>query len=91
MEVLDTMNRTYKKPKSDPAPPPKHERPMCPTCGKPLRPRMLKTRERVHDAAAFAFRVTRVWWGGAYKGYGHFCTLRCAAEYANTVVDQRDS
>lgn len=53
-----------------------YNRPVCANCGKP---RDVMVHER--DSAGIAVK----WY---YKGYGHFCTLRCASRYANRIVEQ---
>lgn len=83
-------------------PPPIEERPICPCCKKRLRPRISKKTEGrvvgIFTTQGTAARgpeifekkeyvvVSRAWLG--WHAYGHFCTMRCAVNWANRAVDQ---
>lgn len=77
-------------------PPPVEKRPRCPRCGKRLIPDMTGA-EYIRDSGTFneetnkreGDRYTPASWTGEYKGYGHFCTLRCGTAYANAIIDAR--
>jgi hypothetical protein len=64
--------------------PEKNDRPKCPNCGKPLRPYTSHDYERINlEQGGFNHKRTRLEWDGRYDSYGAFCTLRCAAAFAN--------
>lgn len=64
-----------------PGPPPVADRPKCPGCNKPLRPRI--EHEYIRRNPAEGFTKVALPWGGGYRGYGAFCTLFCCEFYAN--------
>lgn len=66
-------------------PPPVNERPICPGCGNPLRP-AIAGGSAIHNGR-FDPSIDREQreWTGQYHGYGAFCTLRCAADFANAA------
>jgi hypothetical protein len=74
-------------------------RPRCPQCRRPLAPLFETVRyERVdstgkvidENARTLGYSTRAVTeWRGSYHGYGHFDKLRCAADFANKVVDER--
>lgn len=66
--------------------PEKGARPRCPGCNDPLRPRM-KTTVFYDDGPQGRSRRAESEWMGSYRGYGHFCTLRCCERYANKVFE----
>ena len=77
------------------AAPPVSERPRCPNCGEPLRPYMNSETERRETPRAnigglvvsggHTFVTVSKEWNGRYHAYGAFCTLRCAAAFANAA------
>lgn len=86
------MSKTVRIPFRGPTPPPVAQRPKCPGCGEPRRPEIVVVSQRVERPCPITGRpqlyhvaVAREW-RGKYRGYGHFCRLRCAAEYANRVA-----
>lgn len=64
-------------PKHARKPPAIADRPRCAECD--------KTRTPVieHDYSLGSLHPKTIGWTGRYYGYGHFCTLRCCARYAN--------
>lgn len=58
--------------------PPIKARPLCPGCSKPRVPLFRNIWKSPTDATLLGRE-----WTGSYKGYGSFCTLNCAAAYAN--------
>lgn len=64
-----------------PAPAPA-DRPKCPTCTQPLRP-SYEIADRQGNARDGW--ITTEEWRGRYRGYGAFCTLRCASTFANAA------
>lgn len=47
------------------------KRPLCPGCGKPLRPYIYGGWDKPRE------------WHGTYDAYGDFCSLKCTEGYAN--------
>jgi hypothetical protein len=66
--------------------PPMAERPRCPQCQRPLAPYWY-TVERSTKGTPDQW-YERMEWRGEYRGYGHFCTTRCAVHYANDAVER---
>ena len=71
-----------------PNPPPPHiiKRPRCPGCGVKMKP-FISTETKWNAAKGEAIVISRAW-TGEYHGYGAFCSLRCAARWANRQWDQ---
>jgi hypothetical protein len=77
------------------APPPVSERPTCPNCGERLQPRMWSETVRRDRPRAdigermvsggYDYVIVSKEWQGDYHSYGAFCTLRCAAAFANAA------
>lgn len=67
--------------------PPMERRPRCAGCVRRLRPYWKTIKEE--SVPAPEFRRYTVEWQGQYHAYGAFCTLRCAADFANAVVKNR--
>jgi hypothetical protein len=59
----------------------------CPGCNEPLT--IIIDRDipfnKIGHMETAKFPV-KSWW---YRSYGHFCTLRCAAEFANRMIDNQ--
>lgn len=62
------------------------DRPKCPQCSARLRPYWKLVADNHKGDVSQWTRAER--WDGTYHGYGAFCTLRCAARYANEVYQQ---
>lgn len=71
-------------------PPPVNERPTCAECGRPLVPTIHDVREdsQLRDGVAYLGKRIGRRWTGRYDGYGHFCSLRHAAAWANRLLDK---
>lgn len=68
-------------------PPPRIRRPVCPQCGKHRVPELFGEYSAEHpDNPMGAGYSNARRWTGRYRGYGFFCTLTCAAAYANAIV-----
>lgn len=61
-------------------PPPISERPVCQQCFEPMHP-VIEGGDT--DFAGEAFEPRH--WDGKYHGYGVFCSLKCAARFANAA------
>lgn len=60
------------------------DRPKCPGCDKPLRPRITHDYVRRDiEGGGFTHDKVALPWGGSYLGYGAFCSLKCCEAYAN--------
>jgi hypothetical protein len=70
---------------SKPQPPAPDKRPLCPWCGRALRPRMLIDEERVTTQTGHRFDKLPEYWSGEYQGYGAFDTLRCGMKFGNAA------
>lgn len=68
------------------APPPVAERPRCANCGKPRQPQIWNHTSKEETDEGWTFRVTHRTFA-YYKGYGDFCTLRCAQSFAQAAFD----
>lgn len=69
-----------------PAPPPVGQRPRCPNCRTELRPWIKTEERRVQTGQEFRMKaISRSWSTLGWRAYGHFCSLRCACDYANRV------
>lgn len=63
-------------------------RPRCVGCSKRREPWYVGCDEHGQHSSYFVASPThRAFYD--WKGYGHFCTLRCATEWANRRVDRR--
>ncbi len=62
--------------------PPESERPVCAGCGKPRQ--ISKEAEMTGSSNPKDWSHQTGRW--RYTGYGYFCTLRCATDYANRMV-----
>lgn len=65
--------------------PPPAKRPKCQQCARSLAPhwRLAKS-DLIYNAQGFSSQET-LEWRGEYRSYGAFCTLRCAAKFANAA------
>ena len=61
-------------------------RPKCHWCARPLRPRYYRRDDE--GIRGYAIIATHRTWSGGYEGYGHFCTLRCGAAWANRAINR---
>ena len=64
---------------TDPPPPPMSERPLCPGCGKRLRPYINE------DLSGKWDEPRKRAWNGRWDAYGMFCTMICAVDFANAA------
>jgi hypothetical protein len=65
---------------------PKELRPLCKYCSKPREVTCWHEYNEDFSRPKELGKGNMLWW--VYKGYGHFCTQRCAVSYANVVADQ---
>jgi hypothetical protein len=84
---MSTAPRELKYNEYDPGgePPPRAERPLCPSCGKPLRPWIDVETTFVGTGAHIITTGRR--WSKRYHAYGAFCTLACCERYANKAYE----
>ena len=68
-------------------PPAVKDRPKCPACTKPLRPRMRTHCEQTPDGMLDLLHPTAREWTGSYDAYAQiFCGVTCAARYGVAVI-----
>jgi hypothetical protein len=65
---------------------PVNQRPKCPQCGK-VRSIQIDRADISWELRRQGKRGAAIGWRYAYPISGHFCTLRCANDYANKIID----
>lgn len=74
---IHTIERLNAAPKMD-------ARPRCAGCNARRRPYWVT----IEYGSVARGTNTKLRWDGQYHGYGHFCTMRCALDFANRVAER---